>query len=203
MKNPWVLGQPLSTQQRLWSDWADAQADLSLRWVHTHFVGLVVPWLKCSIFRIITAIILSHRYTNFQEFCSNNNTNLHRYHLDLCATSSAPCRLVSCTAVSCLRPSQDLESSPSQQPYFSLLTCWRWSVPLDLLGKITNYHIYTNKQPLFYKHPLPHFMGKKVTKYHTKWLQYIESLVMIAHILSEEHHFSETCIAAPLWGLLE
>ena len=23
-----------------WSDWADAQADLSLCWAHTHFVGL-------------------------------------------------------------------------------------------------------------------------------------------------------------------
>ena len=27
----WVLSLPLSTQRRLWSDWADAQADLSLR----------------------------------------------------------------------------------------------------------------------------------------------------------------------------
>ena len=30
---------------RLWLDWADAQADLSLRWVHTHFVGFVMSWL--------------------------------------------------------------------------------------------------------------------------------------------------------------
>ena len=27
------------------SDWADAQADLSLRWAHTHFVGFVMSWL--------------------------------------------------------------------------------------------------------------------------------------------------------------
>ena len=33
---------PLSGQRRLWSDWEDAQADLSLRWVHSHFVGFVV-----------------------------------------------------------------------------------------------------------------------------------------------------------------
>ena len=32
-------------QRRLWSDWADAQADLSLRWGHTHFVGVVMSWL--------------------------------------------------------------------------------------------------------------------------------------------------------------
>ena len=26
------------------SDWADVQADLSLRWSHTHFVGFVMSW---------------------------------------------------------------------------------------------------------------------------------------------------------------
>ena len=32
-----------------WSDQADAQADLSLRWAHTHFVGFIMPWLiYCS-----------------------------------------------------------------------------------------------------------------------------------------------------------
>ena len=45
MKKAWVFSYPLSTQRRLWSDWADAQADLSLRWVHTHFVGFVMSWL--------------------------------------------------------------------------------------------------------------------------------------------------------------
>ena len=34
MKKAWVLSHPLSAQGRLWSDWADAQADLSLRWAH-------------------------------------------------------------------------------------------------------------------------------------------------------------------------
>ena len=28
-----------------WSDWADAQADLSLRWVYSHFVGFVMSRL--------------------------------------------------------------------------------------------------------------------------------------------------------------
>ena len=28
-----------------WSDWADAQADLSLHWAHSHFVGFVMSWL--------------------------------------------------------------------------------------------------------------------------------------------------------------
>ena len=30
MKKAWVLSYPLSAQRRLWSDWVDAQADLSL-----------------------------------------------------------------------------------------------------------------------------------------------------------------------------
>ena len=37
MKKAWVLSYPLSVQQRLWSDWADAQADLSLCWAHMPF----------------------------------------------------------------------------------------------------------------------------------------------------------------------
>ena len=46
MKKAWVLSYQLSAQRRLWSDWADAQADLSLRWAHSHFVGFVMSRLK-------------------------------------------------------------------------------------------------------------------------------------------------------------
>ena len=42
-----VLSYPLSAQRRLWSDWANAQADLSLCWAHTHFVGFVMSRLMC------------------------------------------------------------------------------------------------------------------------------------------------------------
>ena len=34
MKKPWVFSYPLSAQRRLWSDWAYAKAELSLRWAH-------------------------------------------------------------------------------------------------------------------------------------------------------------------------
>ena len=47
MKKPRVLSYSLSAQRRLWSDWADAQADLSLLWAHTHFVGFVMSRLTC------------------------------------------------------------------------------------------------------------------------------------------------------------
>ena len=39
---------PSCGQRRLWSDWADAQADLSLRWAHSHFVGFVTMRLILS-----------------------------------------------------------------------------------------------------------------------------------------------------------
>ena len=48
LKKAWVLSYPLSAQQRLWSDWADAQADLSLRWAHSHFVCFVMLRLILS-----------------------------------------------------------------------------------------------------------------------------------------------------------
>ena len=44
-KKAWVLSYPLSAERRLWSDWADAQADLSLRWAHSHIVSFVMSRL--------------------------------------------------------------------------------------------------------------------------------------------------------------
>ena len=55
MKKPWVLSYPLSAQRRLWSDWADAQADLSLRWAHSHFVDFVMS-------RLISYMVASSAY---------------------------------------------------------------------------------------------------------------------------------------------
>ena len=51
MKKAWVHSYPLSAQRRLWSDWADAQADLSLCLAHSHFVGFVMRWLKLLLFQ--------------------------------------------------------------------------------------------------------------------------------------------------------
>ena len=42
MKKPCVLSYPLSGQRRLWSDWAEARADQSLRWAHPHFIDFVM-----------------------------------------------------------------------------------------------------------------------------------------------------------------
>ena len=48
IKKDWVLSYPMSAQRRLWSDWADAQSDLSLRWAHSHFVGFDMSRLICE-----------------------------------------------------------------------------------------------------------------------------------------------------------
>ena len=48
-----------------WSHWADAQADLSFRWTHSHFVGFVMRRLKfcdCVIFLCLFQIYLPHSY---------------------------------------------------------------------------------------------------------------------------------------------
>ena len=59
MKKAWFLNYLLSAQRRLWSDWANTQADLSLRWAHSHIIGfvmsrLIFEWRQtyCIIFRI-------------------------------------------------------------------------------------------------------------------------------------------------------
>ena len=56
MKKLWALNYLLSAQWRLWSDWADAQADLSLRWVHKSFCWLcrvaahiMIGWLSIAL----------------------------------------------------------------------------------------------------------------------------------------------------------
>ena len=44
----WVAKDPrfLHADSEDWSDWEDAQANLSLRWAHTHSVGFVMSRLK-------------------------------------------------------------------------------------------------------------------------------------------------------------
>ena len=57
-KKVWVLSYPLSTSED-WSDWADAQADLSVRKAHTHFVDFVMSWLVIKLKHFLYAIKVS------------------------------------------------------------------------------------------------------------------------------------------------
>ena len=57
LRSAWASESSLSAWRKLgslatysvhsedWLDWVDAQAHLSLRWAHTHFVGFVMSWL--------------------------------------------------------------------------------------------------------------------------------------------------------------
>ena len=66
MKKTWVLSYPLSAQRRLWSDWADAQADLSLRWAHSHFVGFDMRRLTV-VFKCTYVFKLSNLFDHFMR----------------------------------------------------------------------------------------------------------------------------------------
>ena len=89
MKKAWTLSYPLSAQRRLWSDWADAQADLSLRWAHSHIVGFVTRRLiyvaldDCILFRMILSfidntviVLLTIRWLSYWQYgdCLIDNT---------------------------------------------------------------------------------------------------------------------------------
>ena len=62
MKKAWILSYPLSAQRRLWPDCADAQADLSLRRAHRHFVNFVRRRLVyASLTVTLVDVSLTHR----------------------------------------------------------------------------------------------------------------------------------------------
>ena len=67
MKKAWALSYPLSVQRRLWSDWADAQADLSLRWAHSHFVDFVTSRLKSRLFMVSQLNVGRTRLTSSEK----------------------------------------------------------------------------------------------------------------------------------------
>ena len=63
MKKFCTLSYPLSAQRRLWADWADAQADLSLRWEHSHIVGFVTRRLSCLTFITYCMVSITCSFT--------------------------------------------------------------------------------------------------------------------------------------------
>ena len=69
MEKAWVLSYPLSAQRILWSDWADAQADPSLRWAHGSFY-----WF-CS----VAAYIYIFRSSEAMTILLTINTVLSRF----------------------------------------------------------------------------------------------------------------------------
>ena len=74
MKKAWALSYPQSAQRRLWSDWVNAQADLSLRWAHSHFVGFVTKRLICSMLHYVESFLWPELLTLVLCFCLLLNT---------------------------------------------------------------------------------------------------------------------------------
>ena len=74
----WRMLGPLATH---WThsedsdDWADAQADLGLRWVHSRFVGFVMRWLKFGV-GMKTREQTGWKSRNRIEDLGNNKTHL-------------------------------------------------------------------------------------------------------------------------------
>ena len=72
----WVLSYPLRAQWSLWSDWADAQVDLSLHWAHMHFVGFVMWRLKYLV--LLSTYRITHRSSSIHRWVPKAILNLIR-----------------------------------------------------------------------------------------------------------------------------
>ena len=80
MKKHRVLSYPWSALRRLWSDQADAQADLSLRWAHRPFCWFfreAALFRYCILFGLYMYITSVYRkfpkYSDTQNICSNDS----------------------------------------------------------------------------------------------------------------------------------
>ena len=69
---------------RLISDWADAQADLSLRWAHSHFVGFVMSRLKCIIVMVHVQLISREKVCHFIDTHRDMHDVISHYLALLC-----------------------------------------------------------------------------------------------------------------------
>ena len=103
LKQNWVLSYLLSAQRRLWSDWADVQADLSRRWAQKSFCWFchdVAQNASSSSLHMQHIYISSHFFTfriepNMKLFSHANDIVLRRIETsfdfvkDDCAVGSA------------------------------------------------------------------------------------------------------------------
>ena len=64
MKKPWALNYPLRAQRRLWSDWADAQTDLSLLGAHS------VCWFCHVAAQILITHFFKSNWLNYDYWAS-------------------------------------------------------------------------------------------------------------------------------------
>ena len=142
MKKPWVLSYPLSTQRRLWSDWADAQADLSLHWAHTYFVGFVMSRLNYCLLGLIDGKDIEHDCINNWHYDCINNWHLiiiiNSYHDCRKSPKNSYTRKISCShpkiwtrwlccRVICSKDADGFANSVDPDQTATLGALWSWS----------------------------------------------------------------------------
>ena len=78
MKKAWILSYPLRAQRRLWSDWANAQADLNLCWARMPFHWFCHEVAILTHICLVDSSILTNWTNSFQIYgclvyflCSN------------------------------------------------------------------------------------------------------------------------------------
>ena len=96
LKKPWVLSYPLSAQRRLWSDWANAQADLSSLGAHSLcwfcHVAAQIFLEKCGVVKFCNQF--NHNVVRFRPVVSNTYTNSTSNHCLVSISGSVCLQLV-------------------------------------------------------------------------------------------------------------
>ena len=134
MKKHWILSYPLIAQRRLWSDWADAQADLSLRWAHSHFVGFVMLRLKICLSEVmVLAEADSDIWAATWQKLQNDLCALRRFR------SRIPPRLIRVFAVHKKKPWVLSYPLSAQRRLIRLGGCTGWSVFAERTGHFVGF----------------------------------------------------------------
>ena len=58
-----------------------AQADLSLRWADSHFVGFIMPWLKYDYLERFNCLLYSNTVDKADKSLSLVNQSKHKIHM--------------------------------------------------------------------------------------------------------------------------
>ena len=113
---------PLSAQWRLWSDWANAQADLSLRWAHMPFC-----WFchKALTYLLPHYVLLSQSYTKRDGFIITQ--------MPLPNTATDFWRLVHDHNVSCIVMLNEVDEADEVTMLDSSRICWKMLIILKSL----------------------------------------------------------------------
>ena len=119
MKKAWVLSYPICTQRRLWSDWADAQADLSLCWAHRSFCWFCHEVAQFSCTKLLTEKLWGNNQ------CSFKHSEINETRAPILETTLSVCLSVCHMADACYVCFWQFEwSSVLHRPLMLTHNCW-------------------------------------------------------------------------------